>query len=72
MADTKLQKQFQADEVLKQLNETLRQVGLDLDLDISSIHLRAKQPLVCPPGQSAVWEAVEHPDGSVSYQWVCR
>lgn len=60
------------DELLELVNEAFRTIGL-IDFDLASIHLRAtKRGLSCPPGQTAVWEAVEHPDGSVTYEWVCR
>lgn len=73
MADNDLQQlQTQKDDLLNLVTEALRSVGLH-DLDIGSIRLNVKKegPL-CPPGKTAVWEQIEHPDRSVSYQWVCK
>lgn len=46
--------------------------SLDLNLDVELIHLRIKRAHKCPPGYEAVFEPVENPDGSVTYQWVCK
>ena len=60
------------DELLELITEAFKTVGLD-NFDISSIRLRiSNRGRICPPGQTAVWEPVEHPNGSVTYQWVCR
>ena len=60
------------DELLELVNEAFRTIGLT-GFDLASIHLRAtKRGHACPPGQTAVWEAIEHPDGSVTYEFVCR
>jgi hypothetical protein len=73
MASNDLQEQFEArkDDMIDLIKEALKTVGLD-DLHLSSIHLNVKRAPVCPPGTTAVFEAVHHPDGSVSYQLVCR
>lgn len=60
------------DELLDLIKEAFKTVGLE-DFDVSSISLRASnRGRICPPGETAVWEPVEHPNGSVTYQWVCR
>jgi hypothetical protein len=60
------------DELLELITQAFHTVGLD-DFDISSIRLRvSNRGRICPPGQTAVWEPIEHPNGSVTYQWVCR
>lgn len=59
-------------ELLELVNEAFRTIGLT-DFDLASIHLRvSKRGGICPPGQTAFWEAIEHADGSVTYGWVCR
>lgn len=66
------QNQTGKDDLLNLVTAALRSVGLH-DLDVGSIRLYAKkQGPVCPPGKTAVWERIEHPDHSVSYQWVCK
>lgn len=74
MASSELESLFltKKDELLDLVTEAFRTVGLH-DIDISSIQLRAtRRGRTCPPGQTAVWEAVEHSDGSVTYEFVCR
>ena len=60
------------DELLDLFKEALRTIGLN-DLEIDSIHLRvSKRPLICPPGETAVWGPIERPNGLVTYGWICR
>jgi hypothetical protein len=72
MADNDLQQpQTKKDDLLNLVTEALHSVGLH-DLDIGSIRLNVKKQGPPPPGKTAVWDLIEHPDGSVSYQWVCK
>jgi len=73
MESTDLQAQVEAqkDEMFDLIQKALKAVGLD-DLELSAIRLNIKRGPICPPGTTAVYEAVQHPDGSVSYQLVCR
>ena len=59
-------------DILTRVREALRGAGLH-DFDVNSIRLfvRKRGPK-CPPGTTASWERIDHPDGSVSYQWVCK
>ncbi len=60
------------DKLLNLINSALLSIGL-AGVDISSIRLRAaRRGLICPAGETAVFEAVEHPDGTVTMEWVCR
>lgn len=58
------------DDILEFINQALEAAGLSVD--VKSLSLRIKRAPVCPPGHSPVWEAVQDPDGTVTYQWVCR
>jgi len=73
MANSNLQQlQTEEDALLNLITGALQSLGQD-DLEIGSIRLNVKkQSPICPPGKSRVWERIEHPDGSVSYQWVCK
>jgi hypothetical protein len=58
-------------DVRKLLDDAFTEWGLDLG--VTSIHLTAaKSVLKCPPGYAPSFEPIEHPDGTVSYQWVCK
>jgi hypothetical protein len=60
------------DDLLELVKEALRKAGLQ-DLDIKVIHVDiTKRGPVCPAGQTAVWEGVPHPDGSIVFQWICK
>jgi hypothetical protein len=73
MPTSDLQTVFEAkkDDMLELIKQALKTVGLD-ELHLKSIHLNVKKAPVCPPGTTAVYEAVQHPNGSVSYQLVCK
>jgi len=73
MATSNLQElQTEKDDLLNLMTEALQSLGLH-DLEIGSVRLNVKkQSPICPPGKTAVWERIEHPDRSVSYQWVCK
>lgn len=73
MEGTDLQTQFEAqkDEVFDLIQKALKAVGLD-NFELSAIRVNVKRGPICPPGTTAVYEAVQHPDGSVTYQLVCR
>ena len=70
---TELPTQFdpKKDEMLDLIKKALKTLGLD-DFHLGSIHLNARRGRVCPPGTTEVFEVVHHPDGSVSYQSVCK
>lgn len=57
-------------ELQKSINDTLETLGIEMELE--SVHLQVKHVRSCPPGYELVFEPVEHPDGSVTYQWICK
>ena len=57
-------------ELLDSIQDTLETLGIKLDLD--SVRLQVKRARSCPPGYTLVFEPIEHPDGSVTYQWICK
>lgn len=57
-------------ELLDTINELLETWGFDMELE--SVHIQVKHVRSCPPGYDLVFEPVEHPDGSVTYQWICK
>ena len=75
MASSELESLFltKKDELLDLVTEAFfRTVGLH-DIDISSIQLRAtRRGERAHPGRLLSGEAVEHSDGSVTYEFVCR
>ena len=73
MPTSDLQTVFEAkkDDMLELIKQALKTVGLD-ELQLRSIHLNVKSGPVCPPGTTAVYEAVQHPNRSVSYQLICK
>ena len=56
---------------VKQALDTLETVQFE-ELQVGLIHLNLRHAPVCPPGTSPSFEAVQHPDGTVSFQWVCK
>ena len=59
-----------SDELRKLVNDALE--DWEIDMDVELINLRAKRVRQCPPGYKLVWGPVEHPDGSVTYEWLCK
>jgi hypothetical protein len=74
MGDTEIDSREQLfikkDQLRDSINDLLDEWGVDMELE--SFHIQAKRARSCPPGYELVFEAVEHPDGSVTYQWVCK
>ena len=56
---------------VRQALDTLEPFQFD-ELHVGLIYLNLRRAPVCPPGTSPSFEAVQHPDGSVSFQWVCK
>jgi hypothetical protein len=58
------------DELLELIRNAVDSLGIDLD--VNAIDLRIRHVHQCPPGYTPAFEPVEHPDGSVTYEWVCK
>ena len=74
ISDQELPLEERKAEILNQVKEaldTLEPVQFE-ELHVTSIHLNLKQAPVCPPGTYPSFEAVQHPDGSVSFHWICK
>jgi hypothetical protein len=74
ISDPQLPLEERKAEILNQVKEaldTLEPFQFE-ELHVSLIHLNLKRAPVCPPGTSPSFEAVQHPDGSVSFHWVCK
>ena len=60
------------DDIAELVKVALRVAGI-ADVHIKVIHLEiTKRGPECPPGQTAVWDGVPQPDGSILFQWVCK
>lgn len=60
------------DDLIRIIDKAFTDWGLDVG--VQSVHLvpTAKVVLKCPPGYAPSHEAIQHPDGTVSYVWVCK
>lgn len=68
--DTRQQLTTKQNELRDKINELLDTWGVNMELE--SVRIQAKRARTCPPGYVPVFEAVEHPDGLVTYEWVCK
>jgi hypothetical protein len=62
----------QKDDVLKLFRKALDDGGFS-DVDISSVELFVRERThTCPDGTPAEWKPVRRPNGTVTFQWVCK
>ena len=63
---------LQKQQVLQLFREALDSAGL-ADVNVDSVNVLVRERTrECPDGKTAVFEPTVQPDGSVTYEWVCR